>query len=593
MNLKTSFFNVTIFKKDLTRFWPLWAIYFIVGLFLCISNNTDLYYQNALTYTQFLTTAIPAMCVYALLTAQLLFGDLFQGRLGYAVHALPVRREGLFFTHFTAGMLMGLVPNLIIALIAMPGMENLWMVAPLWYVIVSLSYFLFFCMAIFCMHCAGNRIGALAMYALINCLGPMVMVCVENFYLSMLYGVELTDKTELIFIQFSPVLYSATNLDWLKIIHSENCPVQVHTEIAPNYGCLYEFQGIGKSWNYLICLAAVCILFGLAAFFIYRRRPMESAGDFISFKPMNLVFTVAGSVAAGYLIYLITGEAYWGLFVGLILGFIACRMLLERSIKVFSKKNHIGLGILLGVAALTLLLTYFDAFGIVTRVPETDKIESVSIADGHVSDLWLELDVPTGEELVQAGDQLTGSFGKSFGYTFAGEKDMENIRKIHQLLIAEGDARDEVNHYETITIFYRLKNGTTITRYYYTAGDSQAMQNLKGLTNSPRFILGFDTPEEMLECLNCISPSLALPGPANKRIRNAQWLERFVNALYEDARAGNMVNKGRIYMSLFMEYEGDTVSDQYNLLQIPYEATNTLNCMQEYLVWLHNKYPFG
>ena len=97
----------------------------------------------------------------------------------------------------------------------------------------------------------------------------------------------------------------------------------------------------------------------------------------------------------------------------------------------------------------------------------------------------------------------------------------------------------------------------------------------------------------MLECLNSISPSVALPGPANKSIRNAQWLEKFVKALYEDARAGNMVNKGRIYMSLFMDYEGDTVSDHYNLLQIPYEATNTLNCMQEYRAWLQEKYPFG
>ena len=48
-----------------------------------------------------------------------------------------------------------------------------------------------------------------------------------------------------------------------------------------------------------------------------------------------------------------------------------------------------------------------------------------------------------------------------------------------------------------------------------------------------------------------------------------------------------------IYMSLFMDYEGDTVSDHYNLLQIPYEATNTLNCMQEYRAWLQEKYPFG
>ena len=40
MKLRTSFFNTTVFKKDLTRFSPAWALY-TVGLFMMLAVCTD------------------------------------------------------------------------------------------------------------------------------------------------------------------------------------------------------------------------------------------------------------------------------------------------------------------------------------------------------------------------------------------------------------------------------------------------------------------------------------------------------------------------------------------------------------------------
>ena len=117
MNIK-SFFNGTVLKKDLTRFLPLWVIYLILGL-LMVSRCIGAQYDSA---AQILLNSLRPfsilLCVYALVTAQMLFGELFSSKLSNAVHALPVRREGLFITHFTAGMLMGIGPMLPSALIA-------------------------------------------------------------------------------------------------------------------------------------------------------------------------------------------------------------------------------------------------------------------------------------------------------------------------------------------------------------------------------------------------------------------------------------------------------------------------------------------
>ena len=205
MNTKTSFFNFTIFKKDLSRFWPLWAIYLIFGLLVTASNFGSCYYADARTLSSSLCAMSMVMCMYAILAAGLLFGDLFQSRMCNAIHALPVRREGLFLTHYAAGLAMGILPNVPIALVSMVTLGRLWFVAPLWLAGVSLMYLVFFGIAVFCVMCSGRAISGLLLYLLVNLLGVIVMWFFEVFYIPLLYGMEMTDASRNIFYIFTSI----------------------------------------------------------------------------------------------------------------------------------------------------------------------------------------------------------------------------------------------------------------------------------------------------------------------------------------------------------------------------------------------------
>ena len=53
MKLRTSFFNPTVFKKDLTRFAPTWALYTVWPHHKTLSNRKCIkgfYYRNEMIY---------------------------------------------------------------------------------------------------------------------------------------------------------------------------------------------------------------------------------------------------------------------------------------------------------------------------------------------------------------------------------------------------------------------------------------------------------------------------------------------------------------------------------------------------------------
>ena len=584
MKIKRNYFNGTILKKDLTRFLPLWVCYLILGLLLAVSNFGNVYYSYARTFGNALAFMSPVMCVYALVVAQLLFGDLFQGRMCNAVHALPVRREGLFLTHFTAGLMMGILPNIPIALIAMLGMGRLWFVALVWLGGTALMYLLFFGIAVFCMLCSGNRFAAVALYGLLNLLGLLVMWVFEVFYIPMLYGLRMTEATREIFYLFSPVWRLATGEDWVIIEHSTLCNVVHYSSIYPPHPCLYIFKGVGRVWSYLAIVAVIGVLFAAASLALYRKRHLESAGDFLSVKPVGLLFTLVASTFAGCVCYFIAGEMLVGMAIGLVVGFFICRMLLERTVKVFGLKSWVQL-IAFGLAvALSLGLTYWDAFGVASRIPQAKDVESVTVADRYLSERRLEqLQLEESSSgIVTVGMDPSYVYGMEGMMTLTEEKDIETVRQIHRLLLEEGDASLQNQYTETITIHYVLKNGTTLTRYYYTVSDSPAMQQLDAYLGTPEFVLGFATPEEMVKCVHKANAYFR----EDIYIRESEWLEKLVYALFDDVHAGNFSREnseeaGRIYLDLM--YEPGTHSELY--LLIPRTATYTLSCLNEYLAW--------
>ena len=92
MKLRTSCFNITAFRKNLTRFAPLWilaSVFQALLLLMIVARSADLVAAQL--------ADIPGPMAlynlgYALLCAACLFGDLFNSRMCNALHAMPMKR---------------------------------------------------------------------------------------------------------------------------------------------------------------------------------------------------------------------------------------------------------------------------------------------------------------------------------------------------------------------------------------------------------------------------------------------------------------------------------------------------------------------
>ena len=444
MKLRTSFFEPTVFKKDITRFWPLWGLYSLFSvLVLLLAANTymDSYridrLFNAMSYINF---------AYALLVAVFLFGDLFKSRMCNALHALPMRRESWFFTHVTAGLLFSIVPNTVTALLTCVMLPQYARLAfALWFVMMVLQYLFFFGVATFACHCSGNIWGTAAIYGIVNFLAVIVQWLVVTFYEPLMYGVRL--ETFLNLTQYSPLVRFS------KI-----------SKISAFYGELGIVAGVG-------------VVFIVAALLLDRVRPLEKAGDLIAFKPVMPVFVVLFSYTAGamlsYFAAQVTQELqYVFLAVGIALGFFAGRMLLERKVRVFRWKNLLAFGVVVGIFFAGMGITVLDPLNIIRYVPESDMVESVTISRNYENAQSLTLTDP---------------------------EDIDTIRNIHK------DCIGNPGNGGAFFLRYELTNGKVVERCYNLDWESPNAYTVDSYFSAVKRVFLDDTPDTILAGLRKIT----------------------------------------------------------------------------------------
>ena len=120
MQSKRSFFNKTLFCKNLSRFWPLWGGVSLAGgllpLYVLLALlSRDRPQLNALDFSYVLYAAAAmagpaASLIYAALCAMLVWGYLYNARSVGMMHTLPVDRTCLFVTTALSGLAMMLIP---------------------------------------------------------------------------------------------------------------------------------------------------------------------------------------------------------------------------------------------------------------------------------------------------------------------------------------------------------------------------------------------------------------------------------------------------------------------------------------------------
>ena len=478
MKSRTSFFNGTVLKKDITRYAPLWGLYTVFLIILFLSGQREYPILTANAVASLLGEMALFNLIYAGLIANILFGDLFQGRMCNALHALPLKRESWFATHVLAGLLFSIVPNIVGAVFLMFLLQEFYYMALLWLAVTLLQFLFFFGLGLFSVMCAGNRLGMAAVYMIINLFSLLVYGLAKEVYEPLLYGIELTPEP---FQFFCPVAHLTAN-ELISFNYDHLNGELVNGRITEVYS---------EVWGYLFAVAAIGIVLMFLGMLLYRKRKLECAGDFVAFRGLAPVFLLIFTLACGVFLYALSsvfGFAvdYVLMAIGIIVGFFAGSMLLERTVRVFSKKNFLRFAILAVVLTASLFLTKLDPLRITWYVPETDEIASMQVYDD-------------GRFHIYHSEEDT--------YQLSSVEEIDMFRRVHTQLMAERGAKtDGASH---MYIHYKLKNGREVIRYYTIDEYTAAYDTLRMYFSDYRYIFDTDNWNEITSSISSIDVSLS------------------------------------------------------------------------------------
>ncbi len=599
MQSKISFFNKTVIRKNITRFWPLWAVYLFVwflimpyGLIISVDNVDTV--GRAVSMSNHIIglcdSAVPIMAfIYSIMTAMVVFSYMQSAKSVSLYHSMPVRREGLFLSSYISGLIFSFGPHLITAAItcivgAVMGNSLIMPVLTWLYMIICVSV-LFFSVGAICATFTGHIVIQPVLYVIVNFLVIVVELVVRSIGSLLLFGVEISGDTVLGVLSpmYELLVYPVTNYAYVPemdigVITMEN----------------WALPGIYLAAGVVIAAAAVLI---------YRRRRSEAAGDVVAVKCLKPVFKYCLSfgmaITVGLVLFsvfttqngstLVTGEfaalIIWMLIAAAV-GYIAGEMLIRKSLHVFTKRTFGGIGIVFVAIIAVMGITRADVFGIENRIPDGADIQSALI--------------------------------NSTGYFYDAEvndpADLEDVLALHSMILANKDEimasdsnptfvyNDEgqfvEQDYFAIRIYYTLKNGNTLLRCYYGVPVTEDME--KDVSTVPgKYLAMCNEPEQILRRIdlgeNYDITYAAINGSNTSFHMDFDQAQLVYEAMKKDAMQGNI---GRVWaisgrehndnyyvdhVSIDTEVQNDDGTRTYYgiYLDITKDSVNTLAAMKK------------
>ena len=505
MRSKTSYFNGTLFKKNLSRYWPLWGLasfggaMFPLAMLLELLHNGFRFWSPLETrqaYYTVLSYGVPVISiVYAILCAMAVWSYLYNARSVGMMHTLPIRREGLFVTNVLSGLTMMAIPYavtgvlLVLVSLLFGGFEPMGVLVTVLGVMGESLFF--FGLATFCAFIVGNVFMLPALYGLLNFIAVLTDFMVNLLAQGFCFGLNSSYSGTVEWL--SPVVYLIQKI-------SPNSTYETQWVTDRLGGQRYETSvltsvTLENGWLIAAYAAVGAALLGLA-WLLYRRRRSESAGDVVAVGWMKPVFRYGcaayAAILGGRLLYALLWESFQNgqyfallpmilcMIAGGAVGYYAASMLLAKTPRVFKTTWKGMLAVALGCAALCGAMKY-DLFGVTRRIPAPDSVKLVN---------------------VYAAD--------SNYYLTPGQDDalIEKVRALHQAIISDKDyalttasaateaysgADGEVPYaYTTVRFTYTLNSGLKVERRYnlYLTQNRMAREGtydylLDQLINSP------------------------------------------------------------------------------------------------------------
>ena len=433
MRCGTSFYNGTLGKQLTLRFWPLIALYSVIwAIVLPISGLNYMrsgYIGGWVTDIEYLFRALatPMTIVFGVLAAMAVCSHLYTTRSCNFTAALPPKRTALFATHYLTGLLWLVVPVAVMTLMASflaIGCSLSGFASGL--ALVCMQTLFFYSFAVLCGMLTGHLLALPVFYGIFNGLVGGLWYLLTLLFREFYFGYPGSLVAVPAWVEwFTPA--------W-----------QLFSYGSPDagYGMSAVYAGVG-------------IVFALAAWLLYVKRPMERAGDVVIWAGLRPVFrygvALCSGLALGSLTRLVLGLDELGLAVSVMLwGVAGCfvgQMFLSKSVRVL--RYWKGAGAIACACAALFLVMKLDLTGYETQVPEADDVVSVSIS---------------------GLDSLPRDTASSFLHISTSDSEaISLLTQLHQQLVDQFDTNDfdwSCDSSTTLDLSYTLANGTRISRSY-------------------------------------------------------------------------------------------------------------------------------
>lgn len=570
MTSKTSCFNSGLMRRSLLKGAPLWGLWLLFWLLLLpvhLLTRQDLvpFELTRYLFDCLVVAGTFGVFFYGLAVAWLQFAWLYRTRSAYHYASLPIRRETQFVSRFLAGLLFHLVPALAVTLLTMAAGaakgENVVVPALIFLACSTLMFLFYYGLAVFCAHLTGHVAAMPVLYLIANFLAPVLEYVLLLVADALIFG--LSANQHLWPLWLSPLYYclnrNVFSMEWL------------------NRGGVtigYVFTG----WKPVLLFGAAGLALAILAFLLFRRRRMESAGDVIAVSWLKPVFRYGVTLCCGLTLGMIiatlilnSSQIHFGTLLPCILfasvvGFLAAEMLLEKTIRVFQKKNLLRLGGALVAMTLVLLACRYDVFGFTRYVPKADEVVSVSL-DG--------------------------------GKAVANSTVIEKTIALHQEIVANRhEVEENRGSFRAYRITYYLKDGGRVERYYrlpvgdYSDPDPSSLgYRMEVLENDPTVLLEnyfFTSDQIRLDSVSVEYYSREFNTYDQISLTAAQE-ETLVAAMRKDVSLGTLGKTGFLAedgvagnVSVYLQYTyQDGTWDRGETLYVTPEATHTLEALRE------------
>lgn len=610
----------------------------VIGLLTSLSVGT---LDNPVTVLTFASLSTVVTMIMTFIISVMMFDYLHNKRQADVFGSLPCTRRTLFFSRFTTGLAMIIVPYIINMLIVVlmslglkAGSDIFTVYIP--YILhvgtlVVLSVIASYSFTAFMAVCCGTTANTVLSTLLISFAYPIAISMLSTLGSSMIPGVNLhIDEIPLISNLLSPYGSSAGGIFslTLSMIKMDSNAVDF----------------LGDNWQQLVAWAILIAASFVGCFFLTKKRKTEAAQNSFAFKAPSVIIRAIATAAVGLLFGLIftfftclnifsdfarneifgqeIQNSAWTMFAIFLIAFVIAAFLTHLIATVIFNKGFKGFAkslISFAAVVLCVCLLYtslaFGGFGADKYVPQADKVSSVEIATTSYSGYWFNRSIGSLFPLLMP--QIPpSSFDYDNDIICTGEESINATTELHREIISNlnnvnptpyyintfsepypfsGASTSDYSEFETIDsnppvlkFLYHMKDGTTVERiysegYYFNIDIVSKLNNIETISakeNTANLISLLSEKSGEITSFKIIADWYG----GNDSVFNRKSLvSEMKKALLDDMKSSENSDSDSIFCKIIVGCRENGSSDELQKnISIPYSYKNSVKLLSQY-----------